>query len=102
LVLCRCGDRNLEPGHRNDSEQINGVAIWRSADALKALKNKPNLEVLKAISKDQFRYNIYCSDDAELNLALESYLFFIMQRHYGEDASAKTSYSTVGRASGME
>lgn len=77
------GIENLETCHRNDSEQINGVAIWRASDALVELKQNPKKEVLKAVSIGNFRYNLHASDVSSLNLALETYLYFIMQRIMG-------------------
>jgi hypothetical protein len=74
------GVGKLEPENRADQHRINGPAVWRASDALKELKQKPSSEVLKSISKIDFRYNLYGSDNKDLNLALEFYFHFLMQR----------------------
>jgi hypothetical protein len=50
-----------------------------ASDALKELKQKLSSEVLKSISKLDFRYNLHGSDNKELNSALEIYLHCVMQ-----------------------
>jgi len=74
------GAGKLGPENLTDQHRVNGPAIWRASDALKELKQKPSCEVLKSISKLDFRYNLYGSDNKDLNLALEIYLHFLMQR----------------------
>jgi len=73
------GVGKLEPENRTDQHRINGPAIWRASDALKELKQNPSSEVLKSISKLDFRYNLHGSDNKDLNSALEIYLHCIMQ-----------------------
>lgn len=74
------GAGKLGPENLTDQHRVNGPAIWRASDALKELKQKPSCEVLKSISKLDFRYNLYGSDNKDLNIALEIYLHFLMQR----------------------
>ncbi|MFZ3069674.1 MAG: hypothetical protein WA110_00930 [Anaerolineaceae bacterium] len=74
------GVGEVEPQNLKDPERINGAAIWRAANALEELKNKPGSDVLKRISKSDYRYNIHVSDDTSLNQAVETYLYFIMSR----------------------
>mgnify|MGYP000845669261 FL=1 len=74
------GVGELEPENRTDQHRINGPAIWRASDALKELKQNPSSEVLKSISKLDFRYNLHGSDNKDLNSALETYLYFVMQK----------------------
>ena len=66
-------------GQNLDSERINGPAIWRASDALEELKGKSNYAVLKALAKQDFRYHLHVSENSGLNIALETYLYFIMQ-----------------------
>jgi len=77
------GVGKLEPENRTDQHRINGPAIWRASDALVELKQNPKKEVLKVVSIGNFRYNLHASDVSSLNLALETYLYFIMQRIMG-------------------
>ena len=70
----------IESENRAEAERINGEAIWRASDALEELKREPDSEVLKAIAKARFHYNIHASNNHNLNLALVTYLHFIMQR----------------------
>ena len=74
------GIGGIESENRGEAERINGEAIWRASDALEELKREPNSEVLKVIAKARFHYNIYASNNRDLNLALVTYLHFIMQR----------------------
>lgn len=74
------GVGKLEPENLTDQHRVNGPAIWRASDALKELKEKPTSEVLKSISKLNFRYNLHGSENKNLNLALEIYLHFLMHR----------------------
>ena len=70
----------IESENRAEAERINGEAIWRASDALEELKREPDSEILKAIAKARFHYNIHASNNHNLNLALVTYLHFIMQR----------------------
>lgn len=74
------GIGGIESANRGEAERINGPAIWRASDALEELRQKPDSEVLKAIAKVKFHYNIHASDNRSLNLAVVTYLHFIMQR----------------------
>jgi hypothetical protein len=74
------GIGKIDGGQNVDSERINGPAIWRASDALEELKKEPDSEVLNAIAKLRFHYNIHASDNRSLNLALVTYLHLIMQR----------------------
>jgi hypothetical protein len=74
------GIGEIESENRGEAERINGEAIWRASDALEELKREPDSEVLKAIAKARFHYNIHASNNHDLNLALVTYLHFIMQR----------------------
>jgi len=74
------GIGGIESENRAEAERINGEAIWRASDALEELKREPDSEILKAIAKARFHYNIHASNNHNLNLALVTYLHFIMQR----------------------
>ena len=74
------GVGGIEDAISADSERINGPAIWRASDALDELKREPLSEVLKIISKRDFRYNLHGSENSAVNLALETYLYFVMQK----------------------
>lgn len=74
------GIGSIEPQYLEDSERINGTAIWRASSALDELKKKPDFEALKHVSKSRFRYNLHVSQDESVNQAVETYLYFIMSR----------------------
>jgi len=74
------GIGKIDGGQYLDSDRINGPAIWRASDALDELKREPLSEVLKIISKRDFRYNLHGSENSAVNLALETYLYFVMQK----------------------
>jgi len=74
------GVGGIEDAISADPERINGPAIWRASDALDELKREPLSEVLKIISKRDFRYNLHGSENSAVNLALETYLYFVMQK----------------------
>ena len=77
------GIGKIDGGQYLDSDRINGPVIWRASDALEELKREPDSEVLKVLAKQNFRYNLHASESGDLNLALETYLYFIMQRIMG-------------------
>jgi len=74
------GIGKIDGGQYLDSDRINGPAIWRASDALNELKLESSSAVLKDIAKRNFRYNLHSSEDSALNLALETYLYFVMQK----------------------
>ncbi len=70
--------------HREDAERAEGPMIFRAADALKALKDKPADEVLRSISRDgpkpaAFRYNLYTGPDSAVNRMVTGHLLLLMR-----------------------
>lgn len=74
------GTGELESQQFKDAERVNGQAIWRASQALEELKMKPPSDILKRVGTYKFRFNIHVSEDKDLNLAVEHFLYLIMAR----------------------
>ena len=67
------------------ADRMEGPVIFRAADALRELKEKPDSEVLRRIGRDaigkptQFRCNLHAGEDKSVNLMVTGHLMLLLQ-----------------------
>lgn len=80
-VYIGVGVGEIHEENYSNPDLVQGEAIWHAADALKSLKGREkHLRTIQQQSDTSFQFMFKVSDDVSLNMAVNYYVFFLMEK----------------------